>query len=546
MTLTLRPYQSKDLASAVVALHEYCSAIGIAATGLGKAVVIAKLAEHYVNVERKRVLILADMGVLVDQLAETVEAWTGIKPAIEKAEQTSEVSSWARKPPIVVGTVQTQYSKRNGKPRYRRWEPGEFGLVIMDEAEISLAPEYQSVLRHHSDGTHLFGCTATPMRGDGEALGQLYRTVAFNRDIRWGVENGYLVPPRQGFVDVALDFARLKTSGGDYTDASVAAMLRDLDERKGLEFAHGVLEQSGDKQGIVVAPHVRSCKAISDYVNAISPGASRVIYGDMEEQDKRDTLYAFKAGMFPLLVSVNMLTKGFDHAGVHNVFMCRPTRSKRLYTQVLGRGTRLCDPAIGALVDADSRRAAIAASDKPLMTMYNMVGINADVRDLTIGDVLGGDMTANQRAAVSRRIADGQDSLDDIDDAKDEGAQLDAEIDARARERIESKARVKVEFSDPLSAMRSPDFAQRPVTPPGYLPKKTMATLKKFRIPNAQIARMTQDEAGEVARQCIARARSGLCSLKQAAFLRGHGVDASGMKKAEASRRISEILDRQG
>lgn len=537
----LRPYQSGDIETAVSMLNEHGSALGVAATGLGKGVIIAELARRYVA-DGKRVLILADMGVLVDQLADTVEKHLGFRPGIERASESSTESLYGRRDMVVVGTVQSQFSVRDGKARCEKWDKGEFGLVISDEAEAFLAPEYRGVLEYHvQEGTHLFGCTATPMRDDGQAMGKLFSAVAFNRDIRWGVKNGYLTPPRQGFVNVDLDFSRLRIRGEDYTEKSVRALLKDMGEREWISFASGIVKLSGTRQGIVVAPHVESAKAICEYINAVQPGMARAVYGSMTDSEKKDTLYAFKHNHYQVLCSVNMLTKGFDHPGVHNIFMCRPTQSKRLYTQVLGRGVRLADPAIGDLVDADSRRAAIAASDKPITTMFNMVGINASVRDLKVGDILGGDMSERQREAANRVMEDPEATVEDIDEAVEEAGKLDEAEASRIREQIRVRAQIEIEFADALDAVSSPSFQKRKALPEGSISSSKMMTLKRFKIPKYIIARLNDTEAGKLASDCIRRQKAGLCTVNQAMRLKSMGVHVPDrMTKREAS----DILDR--
>jgi superfamily II DNA or RNA helicase len=289
---------------------------------------------------------------------------------------------------------------------------------------------------------------------------------------------------------------------------------------------------------------VDSAKAICDNINAVAPGMARTEYGTMTDSDKRDTLYGFKHGHFQVLCSVNMLTKGFDHAGVANVFMCRPTRSKRLYTQVLGRGTRLSDPGIGNLVDARDRRAAIAASTKPMMTMYNMVGINADVRDLKTVDILGGDMTPLQRKAANEDLDNpanqDRDPIEVIEEAKERIAEIESEAAAKLRAQIEAKAEVRVKFSDALKAVDEPEFRRRDANPHGTLPEKTMRTLKRFNIAPWIIARLTPTEANYMAGDCIRRVKGGWCSLNQAAALKRMGIDPTYIKADQASKLIAE------
>ena len=99
------------------------------------------------------------------------------------------------------------------------------------------------------------------------------------------------------------------------------------------------------------------------------------------------------------MVSVMMLTKGYDDRTIRAVFMCRKTKSRRLYVQVMGRGTRPDCEGLNDAASADERRAMIAASVKPDVLMVNMVGIGETVRDVTVIDVLG---SADDQAIIDR------------------------------------------------------------------------------------------------------------------------------------------------
>ena len=245
MSYRLRPYQQEDLDATIAAFGKHRRVLGVAATGLGKAVLIQALAKHFADMG-KRVLVLADMGVLLDQLANTIRIGTGIDPAVERADQRADGDIFRHKSPIVVSTVQTQYQGPDHAMRCLRFKPEQFGLVVTDEAEAFLAPKYIAVLKHYLGGNpncRLFGCTATPMRTDGQGMSKVFQHVAFNRDIRWGVENGYLVPPRQGEVHVHADWSTLRTADGDYSDSSLSTVLSDMSEQASLQFAGGTARQ---------------------------------------------------------------------------------------------------------------------------------------------------------------------------------------------------------------------------------------------------------------------------------------------------------------
>lgn len=547
MTYTLRPYQQEDGDAVMAAFEQHQRVLGEAATGLGKAVLIQWLVKQFVD-QGRRVLVLADMGVLVDQLAATIRNGTGIEPAIERADERAD-GFLRHKSPVIVSTVQTQFSGPNHAMRCMRFDPHEFGLVVADEAEAFIAPKYRAVLKHYlktNKRCKLFGCTATPLRSDGQGMGRVFQHVAFRRPIRWGVENGYLVPPRQGSVVVNADWSTLRTSKGDYADSSLSRILSDMGEQKSLEFAKGIIDQAGDKQSIVVLPKVNNAIAVSQFINAHSPNSARFIHGRMADAEVRETLDAHKAHEFQFLCSVNMLTKGYDDPGIHNIFMCRPTRSKRLYTQVLGRGARLADPSIGGLESVEERRSAIYRSEKPYMTMFNMVGQVPTVRDLNVVDVLAGrEVEPSARALASKRMQDrpDRDALAEIEAAIAEDAAIREQLAAEERERVRVEAEVVARFTDPFGAVSQPEFKDRIPWQSATKPApRTVELLRRNRVPQHVIERLSASEAGQLSRRIIQRHHVGLSTYRQCEFLRQHGIDAHNMTKAEASERIDKVI----
>jgi ATP-dependent helicase IRC3 len=270
----LRSYQSDDVAAVIAAHAEHRCVLGRAPTGSGKAVALAAIAQHYAQFGK--VMVLVDVGKLVHQLAETVEWFTGQLPGVEMADRTV-LADWFDPPRIIVGTVQTQYSGPPGRERYRRFDPSEYSALLLDECELFLAPKAREVVDWYvasNPSIRVFGCSATPFRTDGIAMAELFDHVAFDRDIRWGVDDGWLVRPLQGFVRVSLDFSTLKIRTNDYgerdySDAEIAERINN--ERTLIELAQGIIHAAGDRRSIIACPDVESAKAVAHYLRRRAP-----------------------------------------------------------------------------------------------------------------------------------------------------------------------------------------------------------------------------------------------------------------------------------
>jgi superfamily II DNA or RNA helicase len=562
---TLRTYQQEDFNGVLAAHQTHQSVIGQAATGMGKAVLLAALAEHYSK--SGTVLILVDVRKLVRQLADTVMWYTGVRPGVEMGDERAVLSGQLLdEDKIIVGTVQTMYSGPEGYERYRKLDPSKISALLLDECELFLAPKARAVVEYllaANPNIRAFGCTATPHRTDGIGIVNVFPRCAFQRDILWGIDEGWLVPARQAFVRVNLDFSTLKLrkdedGEADYSDADIAERINN--EQTLIELAKGIIHAAEDRKSIVVCPDVATAKAVEHYLDAERPGCARCVYGEMDDLAKDDVMDAHQRGDFQFLTSVMMLTKGYDDRTIRAVFNCRKTRSRRLYTQILGRGTRPNCEGLEDAADADARRALIATSGKPDMLMVNLVGIAESVRDVTLIDVLG---EAQDQAVADRAkqiaLERGLDTDDAIAAAEEELAdereverlraemaqdELDRqdrdEAERRIRRLVQVDADVQVEYQDDLN-VRAGQVGVEHRIPPNQL-----SLLRKAKVPEADIAGLDQRQAARLCRELVRRWKVGLCSYRQAKLLMKHGYSCDELRSmsfASAGEAITELKE---
>lgn len=503
----------------------------------GKAVELAAIAQHYSATGR--VLILVDVTKLVRQLADTVKWFTGTSPGIEMADERANNGAFLHEPDrIIVATVQTMYSGPEGRERYRNFPAGEFSAVLLDECELFLAPAARGVVeyfRTENPAIRIYGCTATPMRTDGVAMANLFNHVAFDRDILWGIDQGWLVPARQAFVRVSLDFSTLKVRKSDdgekdYSETEIAQRINN--EQTLIELAKGITHVAGERRSIVVCPDVATAKAVAHYLDAERTGCARCIYGELEDTEKDTIFDAHQQGEFQFLSSVMMLTKGYDDPKIGAVFNCRKTKSKRLYSQILGRGTR---PLRGLLNDLDDdglivrttdRKAAISYSEKPDMLMVNMVGVEDSVRDITLIDILGTPSSefVRERAVKKMLKAEGEVDPQEVLRATESEEKRSQERKREARERrerakLQIEAKVDVEYTNDLRASGGTGSSFQL----SNIPPRTLQTLQRAKVPDKLINQMTVEQAKGLAGQIIYRYKSGLCTYKQAELLKRAG-----------------------
>jgi len=550
--IRLRDYQMEDTQATLAAFSAGKRAVlGRAATGLGKSVMIAELA--WLLSVRGRVMVVVDVGSLAVDLFDTINSHGSGSVRLITGEK-KEGPNNAR---IIVSTVQSLYAKgKDGKYRYERiCEPGEFAALLIDEAESSLAAKFRTVVEHFKVNPSLviFGTTATPFRSDGQGMGRMYDHARvdpgpLNRDIGWGISNGWLVPARQAFVRVSVDFGTLKIRTNergekDYSDEEMGKLLED--EQAMIEFAKGIHHVAKGEPSIVIMPTVATAELLSHHLCAQVTDVetpSFAVFGELGDR-ARTYINQFKAGIFPYLVSVNMLYKGFDSDRVKFVFMGRKTKSRRLYEQSLGRGTRPLTSirkALGNEVCADARRKLIQSSDKPFMVVVDLVGLDKSATDLSAIDILADRATQQARELAKKTMIDAAngDIMDVQQFATNAQKELveqlmlnQAEAQRRKRALIDVDATVDVEMRDGLGAwVRGLSRTD--------LPNKTTLWLQQNKVSAKTIARMDVNQARALASELYLRRKTGLCSYAQASYLRSFGYsreEVASVKFAEAS-----------
>lgn len=293
-------------------------------TGTGKTIVFASVAADQVRAG-DRVLILAHRGELLEQAADKLQRSTGLVSAVEKAESTC-LDSWFR---VVVGSVQTLQRTA----RLERFPQDYFGTIIIDEAHHAITDGYRRILDYFS-GAKVLGVTATPDRGDMRNLGEVFDSLAFEYKLTDAIKEGYLCRILAQTVPLQLDISSVTLSGGDYAVADLGTALDPYLEQIAAEMA----VRCKDRKTVVFLPLIRTSQKFRDLLNAHGFRAAEV---NGQSEDRREVLADFDAGKYNVLCNSMLLTEGWDCPSVDCVVVLRPTKVRSLYSQMVGRGTRL-------------------------------------------------------------------------------------------------------------------------------------------------------------------------------------------------------------
>lgn len=324
-TQALRPYQ-QAARDAIHAEWENGRArtLLVLPTGTGKTIVFASVAADQVRAG-DRVLILAHRGELLEQAADKLQRSTGLVSAVEKADATC-LNTWFR---VVVGSVQTLQRTA----RLERFPRDYFGTIIIDEAHHAITDGYRRILDYFGDAKVL-GVTATPDRGDMRNLGEVFDSLAFEYKLTNAIKEGYLCRILAQTVPLKLDISSVALSGGDYAVGDLGTALDPYLEQIAAEMA----VRCKDRKTVVFLPLIKTSQKFRDLLNAHGFRAAEV---NGQSDDRRQVLADFDAGKYNVLCNSMLLTEGWDCPSVDCVVVLRPTKVRSLYSQMVGRGTRL-------------------------------------------------------------------------------------------------------------------------------------------------------------------------------------------------------------
>lgn len=478
-----REYQADAIAAIDAAHRKVRSTLAILPTGCGKTVVFAHAAHRAST--GGRVLVMAHRTELIRQAAAKIKAVTGQPPEIEKAQ--SRAIAEASNPMAsryVVASVQTLTSGPKDNRRMFRFDPYDFSLVVTDEAHRGAAASYQEVYSHFGQNPEckFLGVTATGDRADGKGLGVAFDSVAYQMELPDAVRQGWLVPIRQRSVTIeGLDFSKCRVTAGDLNEADIEAAMafesvlhpvahatievaagleqgslkavveaEDRDERLRTLIGNRSLDQT-----LVFAPSVALGERLADIFCRWLPGSARNVHGETVEKEREETLDGFCRGTFPILVNVGICTEGFDAPNTKNVVMARPTKSRVLATQQVGRGTRPSDAIAAKLGQCDgaaARHALIAGSDKASMLVLDFVGNSGRHKLVSAVDVLAGSEcdprvldTATQivQCGEAEDVAEALAMAQDEADLRRDAARREAELRAEEEDRAEAERQAK-------------------------------------------------------------------------------------------------------
>jgi len=316
--ISLRPYQTACLNQTIQGFELFDRQLGVLPTGGGKTIVFSHLAKTFLP---RKTLILAHRDELIDQAIQKLHAATGVFAQKEKAEWKASLSA-----EVVVASIQTM------QRRLDKWPSDHFGLVVADEAHHAISQSWQQVLSHFS-GAKVLGVTATPDRGDKKNLGKYFQNIAFEISLFDLIDDGWLSRIAVKSVPIKIGLSQVRQTAGDYNDSDLGKALDPYLR----QIAQVIAEEAVFRKVLVFLPLIATSQSFCSICREHGLNAEHI---DGMSPDRQSKLERYAKGKIDVLCNAMLLTEGYDCPEISCVVVLRPTRSRALYSQMVGRGTR--------------------------------------------------------------------------------------------------------------------------------------------------------------------------------------------------------------
>jgi ATP-dependent helicase IRC3 len=371
----LRDYQQEAIQAVLTAEDRGLQRIVIVLpTGAGKTVIFSSL----LSILPRKALVLAHRSELLDQARDKIARTLGARRVVALEQGPNRAPADAD---IVVASIRSLHTERLKELLARH----QFGLVIYDECHHAPADDNTRVLRQLGTfdpdwGGLLVGFTATTGRGDRRGLDEVFQEISYHRGLPAMIREGYLVPLKGFRVATEADLRAISPVGdADFGIEELEAAI-DIRGRNAL-VARTIQELCRDRKTLVFCVTVQHARNLARALNDVGVSTG-MVHGEMPADERAAVLHDFHTGHYAAITNVGVLTEGFDEPSVSCVAMARPTRSDSLYTQCVGRGTRLHPGKADCLV-----LDFVDVSELSLVTLPSLFGMPPQL-DLDGEDVL--------------------------------------------------------------------------------------------------------------------------------------------------------------
>ncbi|KAF8455030.1 P-loop containing nucleoside triphosphate hydrolase protein [Kalaharituber pfeilii] len=341
--IKLRNYQQECIDAVIDHVKQNHRRLAISlATGSGKTVIFTQLIRQLPDLteEATQSLILVHRRELLEQAYNhCVRAYPDKVIEVEMANKHATGHA-----DITIASVPSLVSK----DRITKFNPKKFKLILIDECHHAVAKSYMDTLDYFgalhpekNGGNHpvIVGVSATLSRHDGLKMGTILDYIVYHKDYIDMIKENWLVNVMFTMVQTHVDLSSVRVTKGDFNlaDLSYAVNTPQTNEIT----VRSWLEKAGDRKSTLV--FCVDLAHVNEMTNTFRKHGidARFVTSLTNKETRGQRLDQFRRREFPVLVNCGILTEGTDIPNIDCVVLARPTRSKNLLIQMIGRGMRL-------------------------------------------------------------------------------------------------------------------------------------------------------------------------------------------------------------
>ena len=333
--MILRPRQALLVQRTLAALGEHGNTLAVAPTGSGKTIMLSAVAGSLLAEPDAKACILAHRTELTGQNRSKFER---VNPGLKTSVFDANEKSWDGNATFAM--VQTLSRKTNLD------QLPTLDLLVIDEAHHAASPSYREVIDQvlvKNPNAAICGLTATPNRGDGKGLREVFSNVADQITLGEMIASGHLVPPRTYVIDVGTQEAlrKVRRTAIDFDMNEVANILNKTLVTESV--INNWKAKARDRKTIVFCSTVEHATDVCSAFNRAGI-ESVLIHGELSDDERKERLAAYENGSTQVVVNVAVLTEGYDYTPTSCVVLLRPSSYKSTFIQMVGRGLRTVDP----------------------------------------------------------------------------------------------------------------------------------------------------------------------------------------------------------
>ena len=341
--IVLRDYQEEALNRCITAINQGCNRIGVSlATGGGKTVVFSKLIDQLRKVNMTphfRALVLVHRRELAFQASTTIQK---LIPELDVQLEMGSHECDVGQADVIVASVQSLVR------RLDKYNSDTVNLIVIDEAHHAVADSYLRILRHFNADSKdtripVVGFSATFERMDNKALSTVLDEIVYHKGVVEMINDKWLCEGKFTTVGIHADLSNVEVSShtNDFQIAQLSKVMNTDEVNKVVlaTYLHKKAE-ANLKSTLLFGVDIAHVKALHELFSRNNIKSGYVVSGTAD--DHRDTIINdFKNKKIEILLNCGIFTEGTDIPNIDSIFLCRPTCSRPLLAQMIGRGLRL-------------------------------------------------------------------------------------------------------------------------------------------------------------------------------------------------------------